>query len=226
MATIAYEPRRPNIATANVQLPAVRDYEQVDEEISATLRPTKIWFLLLLIAMAFLAIPAAWAGDYTGNVNFVLGQKYLDKDDWEPLEEQGEFAALVSWGGKSWPVQIAIDVLGSYKKKTTSGYVDGIFFDGDLEGSVHHLGGEDGVLEGDLGGNLAPGLLRNIDARQFEVGSGSIEVQKRPASDGGLPAWSLTAPLAAPALSWKVSGLLSGLQSLRATRACWRSPRG
>jgi len=61
MATIAYEPKRPNIASANVQLPAVRDYEQVDDEISATLRPTKAWFAALLVAMACLAIGiSAW----------------------------------------------------------------------------------------------------------------------------------------------------------------------
>ncbi|MBI2409076.1 MAG: polysulfide reductase NrfD, partial [Gemmatimonadetes bacterium] len=61
MATIAYEPRRPNIATANVQLPAVRDYEQVDQDIIATLRPTKAWFVMLLISMACLAIGVgAW----------------------------------------------------------------------------------------------------------------------------------------------------------------------
>ncbi|MBW7935014.1 MAG: polysulfide reductase NrfD, partial [Gemmatimonadaceae bacterium] len=59
MATIAFEPRRPNIATANVQLPAVRDYEQVDREITATLRPSKAWFLMLMIAMVFLAIGVA-----------------------------------------------------------------------------------------------------------------------------------------------------------------------
>ncbi len=61
MATIAYEPKRPNIATANVPLPAVRDYEQVDDEIAATLRPSKAWFALLLVAMGCLAIGiAAW----------------------------------------------------------------------------------------------------------------------------------------------------------------------
>ena len=56
MATIAYEPRRPNIASANVQLPAVRDYEQVDDDIIATLRPTKAWFLMLMTAVACLAL--------------------------------------------------------------------------------------------------------------------------------------------------------------------------
>jgi len=59
MTTIAFEPRRPNIATANVQLPAVQSYEQVDDEITATLRPTKAWFLMLMIAMSFLAIGVA-----------------------------------------------------------------------------------------------------------------------------------------------------------------------
>jgi len=61
MATIAFEPRRPNIASANVQLPAVRDYEQVDAEITATLRPSKAWFVMLMIAMLCLAGGiAAW----------------------------------------------------------------------------------------------------------------------------------------------------------------------
>ncbi len=61
MATIAYEPKRPNIATANVQLPAVRDYEQVDDEIIGTLHPSKGWFAALLVAMVCLAIGiSAW----------------------------------------------------------------------------------------------------------------------------------------------------------------------
>ncbi|MHB1312972.1 MAG: NrfD/PsrC family molybdoenzyme membrane anchor subunit [Gemmatimonadaceae bacterium] len=61
MAAIAYEPKRPNIATANVQLPAVRDYEQVNDDIIATLRPSKAWFALLLVAMGCMAIGiSAW----------------------------------------------------------------------------------------------------------------------------------------------------------------------
>ena len=41
MATAAapMEPR-PNVPSATVRLPAVKDYEQVDREIIATLRPT------------------------------------------------------------------------------------------------------------------------------------------------------------------------------------------
>ncbi|MCX5767327.1 MAG: polysulfide reductase NrfD [Gemmatimonadetes bacterium] len=65
MATIAQPshdgPRRPNIASANVQLPAVKDYEQVDNEIIATLAPTKKWFALLALAVCFLMVGiASW----------------------------------------------------------------------------------------------------------------------------------------------------------------------
>jgi len=55
------EPRRPNIASADVQLPAVRDYEQVDREITATLHPTVAWFIGLGTAIFFLLIGiGAW----------------------------------------------------------------------------------------------------------------------------------------------------------------------
>jgi Ni/Fe-hydrogenase subunit HybB-like protein len=59
MTTIAapYEgerERRPgNIPSANVQLPAVRSYEQVDREITRTLAPSLGWFAGLLLAIAF-----------------------------------------------------------------------------------------------------------------------------------------------------------------------------
>ena len=55
------EPKRPNIARAGLPLPAVKDYAQVDREIMATLRPTKAWFTLLMVAMTCLGIGAsAW----------------------------------------------------------------------------------------------------------------------------------------------------------------------
>ena len=46
-----------------------------------------------------LAATGAAAGDYTGNVNFLLGTKTLDDGDWEPVESQGEFGALVRRNG-------------------------------------------------------------------------------------------------------------------------------
>ena len=38
---------RPNVPSAAVRFPAVRDYEQVDREIAGTLRPTLGWFAAL-----------------------------------------------------------------------------------------------------------------------------------------------------------------------------------
>ena len=51
--------QRPNVASADVQLPAVRDYEQVDEEILGTLHPTGKWFAGLGLALACMLIGAA-----------------------------------------------------------------------------------------------------------------------------------------------------------------------
>jgi molybdopterin-containing oxidoreductase family membrane subunit len=53
--------QRPNIAKAGLQLPAVKDYAQVDREIMGTLKFSKAWFTLLLTSMGALAIGAsAW----------------------------------------------------------------------------------------------------------------------------------------------------------------------
>src|SRR4051812_3484366 len=47
------DPRRPNVPAADRQLPAVRDYEQVDREIVGTLRPTVKWAIGLGVAVFF-----------------------------------------------------------------------------------------------------------------------------------------------------------------------------
>ena len=44
-------PLRPNIPSADIQLPAVRDYEQIDREIAGTLTPTLGWFGALGVAI-------------------------------------------------------------------------------------------------------------------------------------------------------------------------------
>ena len=64
---------------------------------------------LVLAASAF---SPAWAGA-DGHVNFFIGQKSLDGDDWEPVEDQLEFGAVMSFGQDDWPVHIAVDVLAS-----------------------------------------------------------------------------------------------------------------
>src|SRR6476660_4448377 len=56
MATMAQPSQRPNVASAAVRFPAVKDYEQIDREISGTLRPSLGWFALLATAILCLLI--------------------------------------------------------------------------------------------------------------------------------------------------------------------------
>ena len=66
-----------------------------------------------LILLADVKLTEAQQGEWTGNVNIFLGAKALDEDDWSPADEQGEFGIKVDFRPKSWPVNIAIDFLGS-----------------------------------------------------------------------------------------------------------------
>ena len=84
--------------------------------------------ILTVILMLFFINANANANEWTGNVNFFLGQKTLDEDDWTPLDKQAEFGVLVDFKQQSWPVSIAIDFLGSIDVETESGI--------DLEGST------------------------------------------------------------------------------------------
>ena len=66
-------------------------------------------FAILMICAMGSKVYAAQQTDWTGNVNFFLGSKTLDEDDWEPLEDQAEFGIKVDFKQQSWPVSIAID---------------------------------------------------------------------------------------------------------------------
>lgn len=66
-------------------------------------------FAIFMISAMGSKVYASQQTDWTGNVNFFLGSKTLDDDDWDPLEEQGEFGIKVDFKQRSWPVSIAID---------------------------------------------------------------------------------------------------------------------
>jgi opacity protein-like surface antigen len=76
----------------------------------------------IIVACFLLSIPSSAICDsWTGNINAFLGTKQLDKDDWEPLEEQSEFGVMVDFKKTNWPVSIAIDFLTSSDETTISG---------------------------------------------------------------------------------------------------------
>ena len=82
-----------------------------------------LFFALML--MSFVAL--AGASQWTGNVNFFLGQKSLDSGDWGQLDEQGAFGVLVDFRQEHWPVSVALDFLGSADDTTQLGNtIDGM----------------------------------------------------------------------------------------------------
>ncbi len=62
--------------------------------------------LLGLVALASVASAET-------NINFLLGAKSVDSEDWRLGSGQGALAILTTFGPERWPVQIAIDLLGS-----------------------------------------------------------------------------------------------------------------
>jgi len=75
---------------------------------------------MIPVALALAESAGALAGEGSGDVNFILGQKQLNQD-WEPVESQDQFGVEMSWGKKRWPILIATDLFGSYKEDKNAG---------------------------------------------------------------------------------------------------------
>ena len=125
----------------------------------------------ILSVILILFIINAYADEYTGNVNFFLGQKSLDSDDWGAADEQGEFGVLVDWKQRSWPVSIAIDILVSADEVTESGVIiDAIT--SEINGGVRKIWEvTDSSVRPYVGGGLAL-ISADLETRGFNTVSG------------------------------------------------------
>jgi hypothetical protein len=92
-------------------------------------------FTLAVLAVATIAMGSARAEDMAGNVQFLVGQRYLE-DFWQPLDRPTMFGVMVDFAPESSPVHVALGASMAWEKQT----VTGSFF-GDT-GSV-----EDGFFE-------------------------------------------------------------------------------
>jgi len=110
-------------------------------------------YILALILALF--VINANAEEFTGNVNFLLGQKSLKSEDWEPLEDQLAFAIMVDFKQDHWPVSIALDLLGSYDEET----ILGVKFEGmtsEFDAGVRKIWElSEGQIKPYIGGGLA-----------------------------------------------------------------------
>lgn len=94
-------------------------------------------FSILLTPSVFAQTDNSW----TGNINAFLGSKALDKDDWEPVEEQGEIGIKIDFKQQSWPVSIAIDFLASESDEERGLFYDPSFgiFEAAFQGRTSEL---------------------------------------------------------------------------------------
>jgi hypothetical protein len=67
----------------------------------------------IMVPLAILAIGFSSNALAGGDINFILGQKQLDEEQWGQASDQGEFGILASFGGEKWPVDIATDMIFS-----------------------------------------------------------------------------------------------------------------
>lgn len=73
-----------------------------------------VW--LTLVALALLSL-ASRADAGPGYVNFVLGQKVYDSEDWDPIDKQPVFGVEAAFGPATWPVHIMTFLQRSSKSK-------------------------------------------------------------------------------------------------------------
>ena len=137
-----------------------------------------------LVAAAAALSPARAGAD--GHVNFFLGQKSLDSDDWAPIDDQFEFGAVMSFGADDWPVHIAADVLTSVGEEDV---YDPFIGPVRITGSTIEL--DAGVRKIWKKGNVLPYLGAGIGivTAALEVDNGFATVD---AADAGLGLWAGT----------------------------------
>jgi opacity protein-like surface antigen len=78
---------------------------------------------LNLISASLLLVSSqlAMAENWTGHAGLLLGEKQLDKQDWQPHETQGSVGLLIDLRPQSSPVALAVDVFGSGHEERVDG---------------------------------------------------------------------------------------------------------
>ena len=92
-------------------------------------------FVPAVLALGLLVAPKpSLAGP--GYVNFMIGQKVFDSDDWNPIDKQTSFGVEGAFGPARWPVHLAAYLARSSKSKDAA--FNGV--QGTLEGTTYEFG--------------------------------------------------------------------------------------
>lgn len=85
-------------------------YAPIEGSTKKTLKPKLFAICVSLLLLALIAdiglceSPSPW----TGNINFLIGKRYLEEEDWKPVDEQTLYGAFLDFRQKEWPVNIAL----------------------------------------------------------------------------------------------------------------------
>jgi len=135
----------------------------------------KVLFIsfFFLAAIVFISNQSYAQDPWTGNANFLIGSKALDKDDWEPVESQTELGVDVDFAPRSWPIHLAVGFLqssddaklfddyGDYKFRVTTS---------ELKFGIKKIWDAAPMMHPYVGGGLA---MINAKAKLSEIGYGS-----------------------------------------------------
>lgn len=88
-----------------------------------------------VLMLCFLSFPApSHAGP--GYVNFMIGQKVFDSDDWDPIDKQASFGVEGAFGPATWPVHL--DVYASRSSGDKAATFSGV--QGTFEATTYEFG--------------------------------------------------------------------------------------
>jgi len=75
------------------------------------------WILFAATLLCSTSSPVLAEGDWTGHINFFLGQTYLSSGDWAPVERQDAYGLEIDFRKRWWPFNIAVDLIGSEQQE-------------------------------------------------------------------------------------------------------------
>lgn len=94
-----------------------------------------LWLLPAVFGLGFLLAPRSSAAA-PGYVNFMIGQKIFDHDEWDPIDKQTAFGAEGVFGPAKWPVQM--DAYLSHASKSKDQVISGV--QGNLDATTWEFG--------------------------------------------------------------------------------------
>ena len=76
--------------------------------------------LTAFVLAAIFATGPASAEDMTGNVQFLIGQRYLRDDFWKPLDSPSVFGIEIDFAPVSSPIHVALGVIAAQESGTAT----------------------------------------------------------------------------------------------------------